>query len=308
MADNVYDVLILGGGAAGMTAGIYASRSRLSVALVEKGYPGGQVMMCETIENFPGFPNGTNGFELASAMKEQAEKFGTEIKLTEIEKVELDGPEKIAYTTDGEIIRGKSVILCLGAHHRRLMVPGEADFLGKGVSYCAVCDGALFAGKKLAVVGGGDTAVGDAVYLTRFASEVHIVHRRDAFRAQKILQERALANPKIKVHWDSAVEKISGGDFVEAVTLKTVKSDESKVLDVDAVFVLVGLVPNTGMLQGHVEMDPEGYILTDENMQTSIPGVFAAGDARHKLLRQIVTACSDGAIAAAAAEKFVDGL
>lgn len=308
MADNVYDVLILGGGAAGMTAGIYASRSRLSVALVEKGYPGGQVMMCETIENFPGFPNGTNGFELASAMKEQAEKFGTEIKLTEIEKVELDGPEKIAYTTDGEIIRGKSVILCLGAHHRRLMVPGEADFLGKGVSYCAVCDGALFAGKKLAVVGGGDTAVGDAVYLTRFASEVHIVHRRDAFRAQKILQERALANPKIKVHWDSAVEKISGGDFVEAVTLKTVKSDESKVLDVDAVFVLVGLVPNTGMLQGHVEMDPEGYILTDENMQTSIPGVFAVGDARHKLLRQIVTACSDGAIAAAAAEKFVDGL
>ncbi len=308
MADKVYDVLILGGGAAGMTAGIYASRSRLSVVMIEKGYPGGQVMMCETIENFPGFPNGTNGFELASGMKEQAEKFGTEIKLTEIEKVELNGPEKVAYTSEGETIRGKSAILCLGAHHRRLMVPGEADFLGKGVSYCAVCDGALFAGKKLAVVGGGDTAVGDAVYLTRFASEVHIVHRRDAFRAQKILQERALEHPKIKVHWDSVVERVSGTDLVESVTLKTVKTEETKVVDVDAVFVLVGLTPNTGMLQGQVEMDSDGYIFTDENMQTSVPGVFAAGDARHKLLRQIVTACSDGAIAAAAAERFIEGL
>lgn len=276
--------------------------------MVEKAYPGGQVMMCEIIENFPGFPQGTNGFDLADAMRQQAEKFGTEIKQAEITELELRGEIKTAQTADGEVLRGKTAILCLGAHHRRLGVVGEADFLGRGVSYCAVCDGALFADKRVAVVGGGDTAVGDAVYLTRFASQVHIIHRRDAFRATKILQERALADPKITVHWDSVVERISGKDFVESAALKNVKTGETSDLAVDGVFVLVGLVPNTGILHGQVEMDEQGYIHTDENLQTSIPGVFAAGDVRVKMLRQVITACADGAVAATAVERFLEGI
>jgi len=302
-----YDVVILGGGAAGLTAGIYASRARLKTLLVEKGYPGGQVLMCENIENYPGFSAGTCGMDLATSMREQAEKFGMETALTEIDRVDLKSYEKVLHSADGSEIHGKTVILCLGAGPRKLGVPGEVELLGRGVSYCAVCDGAFFKDKVLAVVGGGDAAVEDAVFLTKYASEVHIFHRRDKFRAQAIIQERALANPKITVHWNTVIRQIGGNEMVESVAVEDVLTRNVTNMPVDGVFVLIGANPNTKMIAHQVTLDDQGYIITDENMQTNIPGVFAAGDVRKKLLRQIVTACADGAIAATAAEKHIEG-
>jgi thioredoxin reductase (NADPH) len=300
-----YDLIILGGGPAGLTAGIYASRARLSTLLVERTYPGGQLMMCENIENYPGYVGGP-GHELSNAMREQAEKFGMETKLTEVQHLDMQGPEKVLRTAEGEEIRGKTVILSLGAKPRRLGVPGENEFLGRGVSYCAVCDGAFFNGKKLAVIGGGDSAVEDSVFLTRYATRVHVIHRRDKFRAQRIIQERALSHPVINVQWNSIVKQIGGDEAVDHLVLEDVATREQTRLPVDGVFILIGLDPNTKMLDGQVNLDELGYILTDEDMRTNIPGVFAAGDVRHKLLRQIITACADGAIAATAAEKYIE--
>ncbi|MCX8052198.1 MAG: thioredoxin-disulfide reductase [Armatimonadetes bacterium] len=301
-----YDVIILGGGPAGLTAGIYASRARLSTLLVEKAFPGGQLTMCENVENFPGYLGGP-GMKLAETMREQAERFGMESRIAEVERVDLLGVEKVLYTADKEEIRGKTVILSLGAKPKRLGVPGEREFIGRGVSYCAVCDGAFFKDKRLAVVGGGDTAVEDSVFLTRYASSVHIVHRRDKFRAQRIIQERALANPVITVCWNSVVREIGGTDKVEHVILEDVFTRDQTLLSVDGVFILIGAEPNTKMVDGQVKLDEMGYILTDEHMRTNVPGVFAAGDVRHKPLRQIITACADGAVAAAAAEKYIEG-
>ncbi|MCL5103240.1 MAG: thioredoxin-disulfide reductase [Armatimonadetes bacterium] len=305
---KIYDVIILGGGPAGLTAAIYAARARLSTVLVEKAYPGGQLMMCESIENYPGFVNSSSGYELSSAMREQAENFGMETRIVDIERVELTGDVKILHTAEGDEIRGKTVILSVGARPRRLGIPGEAEFAGRGVSYCAVCDGAFFKDKKLAVVGGGDTAVEDSVYLTHFAKSVTIVHRRDKFRAQRIIQERALANPVINVSWESVVKLIGGKDAVDHVLLEHVHTRETTKVDVDGVFVLIGLDPNTKMLEGQIALDKMGYIITDEEMRTNIPGVFAAGDVRQKLLRQIITACADGAIAATSAERYIESL
>lgn len=303
---QMYDVAILGGGPAGLTAAIYASRARLSTVMIEKAYPGGQVAMCEKVENYPGYATSSSGYELCISMKEQAEKFGAEIRLAEISKLELDAAEKILHAVDGEEIRAKTVILSLGANPRRLGVPGEAEFIGRGVSYCAVCDAAFFKDKKLVVVGGGDTAVEDSNFLARYASAITIVHRRDKFRAQRIIQERTLENPVIGVQWDSVVKSIGGGASVEHVILQNVHTKEENHLPVDGVFVLIGLDPNTKLLDGRITLDDMGYIVTDESMRTNIPGVFAAGDVRQKLLRQIVTACADGAIAATAAEKYVE--
>ena len=303
---KIYDVIILGGGPAGLTAAIYAARGRLSTLLVEKAYPGGQLMMCESIENYPGFVTSSSGYELSNAMREQAEKFGMETGMADVEKVELSGDVKVLHTADGNEIRGRTVILSLGARPRRLGIPGEREFVGRGVSYCAVCDGALFQGKKLAVVGGGDSAVEDSVYLTHFATSVTIVHRRDKFRAQRIIQERALSNPVINVSWDSVVKTIGGNDAVEHVILENIHTRETSKIEVDGVFVLIGLDPNTKMLEGQITLNEMGYIITDEEMRTNIPGVFAAGDVRHKLLRQIITACADGAIAATSAERYLE--
>lgn len=304
----VYDVAILGGGPAGLTAAIYASRARLSTLLIERAYPGGQVVMCEKVENFPGFSASNSGYDLSTAMKEQADRFGAETKLADIEKLDLHSTTKILHTSAGEKIQAKTVILSLGATPRRLNVPGEMEFLGRGVSYCAVCDAAFFKDKKLIVVGGGDTAVEDSHFLTRYASSVSIIHRRDKFRAQRIIQERALANPSITVHWNSVVKSIGGKDAVEHVVLQNVATNEETNVPVDGVFVLIGLDPNTKFLNGEITLDELGYIVTDDNMRTNIPGVFAAGDVRKKLLRQIVTACADGAIAATAAEKYIEDL
>lgn len=289
-----------------MTAGIYASRARLSTLLVEKAYPGGQLMMCESIENYPGFSETSSGYDLSNAMRMQAEKFGMKTMMAEIDRMDLSGDIKVLHAASGEEIKAKTVILSLGARPRKLGVPGEAEFLGKGVSYCAVCDGAFFKGKKLAVIGGGDTAVEDSVFLTRYASEVSIIHRRDKFRAQRIIQERALSHPVINVHWNSIVKGIGGTDMVDHMVLENVLTRETIKVPVDGVFILIGLDPNTKMIRGQIELDEQGYIITDENMRTNIPGVFAAGDVRKKLLRQIVTACADGAIAATAAEKYIE--
>jgi thioredoxin reductase (NADPH) len=302
-----YDVLILGAGPAGLTAAIYASRARLATLLVEKTFPGGQLMMCAHVENYPGYLGGP-GIQLSEIMRQQAEKFGTESKCAEITNVDFSGREKVVYTAENEEIRSKTVILCLGAKPRRLNVPGETEFSGKGVSYCAVCDGALFKDKTIAVVGGGDTAVEDAVFLTRYAPVVHLIHRRDKFRAQRIIQERALANPSIKVHWNTVVKEISGKESVDYLVLENVLTGERSCLATDGVFILIGNEPNTRMLEGQIELDDLGYVLTDENMQTNVPGVFAAGDVRRKSLRQIITACADGAIAAVAAEKYIEAL
>lgn len=263
-------------------------------------------MMCENVENYPGYIAESSGYELANAMHEQAQKFGTEIKLTQITKVDLSGHVKVLHTVDGEEIHAKSVVLSLGAQPRRLGVPGEAEFIGRGVSYCAVCDAAFFKDKKLAVIGGGDSAVEDSVFLTRYATNVTIIHRRDKFRAQQIIQERALSNPTIDVAWNSIVKGIGGKDGVDHIVLENTMTKEETHLPVDGVFILIGLDPNTKLLDSQIDLDAMGYIVTDENMQTNIPGVFAAGDVRQKLLRQIVTACADGAIAATAAEKYIE--
>ena len=275
--------------------------------MIERSAPGGQVITCENIENYPGYAHGSSGWELGNAMREQAEKFGAHFLLGEIASLDLDGPEKTLIEVNGDEILAKTVILSLGAKPRRLGVPGETEFLGRGVSYCAVCDGAFFQDKKIAVIGGGDTAVEDSLFLTRYASSVHIIHRRDKFRAQRIIQERALANPGIRVSWNSVVKRIDGSDGVEHLVLQDVHTKKESQLPVDAVFVLIGLEPNTKIVEGMIDLDESGYIITDELMQTNIPGVFAAGDVRRKLLRQIVTACADGAIAATAAEKYLEG-
>jgi thioredoxin reductase (NADPH) len=302
----MYDVAILGGGPAGLTAAIYASRARLSTVLIERNYPGGQVVMCEKVENYPGHTPSTSGYDLSVSMKQQAERFGAEIKLTDITRLDLDSPVKVLYASDGEEICARTVILSLGANPRRLGVPGELEFVGRGVSYCAVCDAAFFKDKNLVVVGGGDTAVEDSNFLTRYASSVTIVHRRDKFRAQRIIQERALENPIITVRWSSIVKSIGGKDSVDHVVLQDVQTQEETHLPVDGVFVLIGLDPNTKLIAGRITLDEAGYIITDEHMRTNIPGVFAAGDVRQKLLRQIITACADGAIAATAAEKYIE--
>lgn len=304
---TTYDTIIIGGGPAGLTAAIYSARARLNTLLVEKTFPGGLMMISEYIENYPGFASGVSGTDLCTAMRDQVGKFGAVVQLSEIASVNLTGPEKIIRTANGEL-RAKTVILSLGAKPRRLGVPGENEFQGRGVSYCATCDGPFFQGKKLAVIGGGDTAVEDSCYLTRFADDVTIIHRRDKFRAAKMLQERVFSNPRIKVMWDSVVEEIQGNPSVNQLMIKDLRTSKLTNLNVDGVFVLIGQDPDTVFLKGQVELDEFGYIPTDSEMRTNLPGVFAAGDVRQKSFRQIVTACADGAIAANSAEKYIETL
>lgn len=264
-------------------------------------------MISDYIENYPGFASGVSGTDLCTAMRDQVGKFGAVVQLSEIASVDLTGAEKLIRTAKGEL-RAKTVILALGAKPRRLGVPGEKEFQGRGVSYCATCDGPFFKGKKLAVIGGGDSAVEDSCYLTKFADDVTIIHRRNKFRAAKMLQERALSNPRIKVMWDSIVEEIHGSPSVDRLMIKDLKTSKLTNLKVDGVFVLIGQEPDTVFLKGQVELDEFGYIPTDSEMRTNLPGVFAAGDVRKKSFRQIVTACADGAIAANSAEKYIETL
>lgn len=301
-----YEVIIIGGGPAGLTAGLYTSRARLNTLLIESALFGGQMTTTEMIENYPGFPQGVTGDELSRLMEEQAKKFGMEILTQEVIKVSIEGEWKCVQTYD-KTYHCDVLIVCTGTEYRKLGVSGELEFAGKGVSYCATCDGAFFRDSKIIVVGGGDSALTEALFLTKFAKEVTIIHRRDALRATRIYQERAMANPKIKFLWNSIVQEIKGDMVVRSVVVKNVKTGEVKEFETDGAFLFVGLLPRTQFLKGLVKMDEAGYIITDDDCETSVKGIFAAGDCRKRLLRQIATAVGDGATAAFAAEKCLEG-
>jgi len=302
---SIYDVTIIGGGPAGLAAGIYASRAALKTVLIEKGMPGGLAASTEMIENYPGFAGGIGGPELMMQMDAQARGFGLEIQNANAGSINENDVDFTIITDDGEI-KTKTIILATGAQSRKLGIPGEAQFHGRGVSYCATCDGAFFKDREVAVVGGGDAAVEEALYLTKFASRVHIIHRRDELRATKILQQRAKANERIVFHWSSTVEEISGEQTVKEILLKDIVTGQTKTLPVDGVFAYIGTRPVSELVSGLIQLDQKGYIITDDDMRTSKPGIFAAGDIRQKLLRQVVTAVADGAIAAVAAEKYLE--
>ena len=302
--DRVYDIIIIGGGPAGLSAGLYASRARLSTLLIEKAIFGGQIANVERVENYPGFPDGISGYELGQAMLQQATKYGLETIAAEVVGIEPTEETKVIKTSEGEFM-ARAVIIAGGAEPNRLGVPGEEGLLGRGVSYCATCDGPLFTDQVVAVVGGGDSAVEEALVLTRFASRVIIIHRRDQLRASRLHQERAFANPRIEFLWDTVVEEIRGDDRVRALSLRNVKTGERTSLEVSGLFIYVGLHPNTHYLEGLISLDAEGLIPTDEGMETEIAGVFAAGDVRKNSRRQIITAAADGATAALSAERFL---
>jgi thioredoxin reductase (NADPH) len=301
-----YDVVIIGGGPAGLTAGLYTARARLKSLLIEKGLPGGLVTTTEWVENYPGFEEGIMGVELAQKMEKQAVRFGLEIIQGTV--MDISSNKKIkGISLEGDLhYEAKTIILATGAHPRLLKIEGEDEFRGRGVSYCATCDGAFYKGKKIAVVGGGDSAVQEAIFLTKFAEMVYVIHRRDQLRAEKILQERAFSNPKIKFIWNSVPEKISGDDGVNALHIRNLKACENSVLDVQGVFIYIGYNPNTEFLKGLVDLDENNYIITDKNMAASTPGIYAAGDVRNKPLKQIATAVGDGATAAMAVVKYIE--
>jgi len=306
MSEKQYDLTIIGGGPAGLTAGLYAARSQLDVVLLEKGSLGGQVLTTEWVENYPGFPEGIGGTELMERMRDQAVRFGLQIQQANVTNVDLGGPVKKVDLADGPPVTSRALILASGAHPRKLGADGEAEFTGKGVSYCATCDGAFFTDAVIAVVGGGDMAVEEAVYLTKFGSKVYIIHRRDELRATKVLQERALDHPKIEMVWDSVVDSITGDDLVKEINLTNVKTGEKSALQAEACFIFVGTLPLTGFVDGVLELNEQGFIVTDREMATNIPGVFAAGDCTNKTLRQISTAVGEGAAAAFSAEKYLE--
>jgi thioredoxin reductase (NADPH) len=297
------ELVIVGGGPAGLTAAIYGRRAGLDVLVLEKGMAGGQITITAEIENWPGIPM-ISGEELARAFREHAEKFSPEFREAEVKKVSMEAGKKVVATDKGDI-EAEAVIIATGASFRKLGCPGEAEFTGRGVSYCAVCDGAFFEDQVIAVVGGGNTAVEEADYLTRFASKVYIIHRRDSFRADRAVVEKAMANPKIEPVWDSVVERIKGTDMVEGIVLKNVKTGETSELPVAGVFVFVGMNPNSDFVKGLVETKGGGWIVTNEMLETSVEGIFAAGDVRDKFLRQVVTAAGDGATAAMAAYSYI---
>jgi len=303
--DTKQDVIILGGGPAGLTAGIYAGRNLLRTLIIEKASVGGNAILTEKIDNYPGFPEGITGEELAKRMETQAKKFNARVLESDVQKIFIDGYWKIIETSKGTY-RSSSLIIATGTRPRSLEVPGENEFRGKGVSYCAVCDGAFFTGKRVAVVGGGDSALEEAIYLTKFAEEVTIIHRRDTLRAERIVQQKAFSNPKIKFLWSHVIKAIEGEKKVERLILEDLKTRKIKTFPVDGVFIYVGLIPNTELFKGILNLDPNGFIITDEKMHTSVPGIYAAGDVRGKVLRQLVTAVADGAVAAIEASKFLE--
>lgn len=302
---RLYDMIIVGGGPAGMTAGLYASRARLRTLLIENALFGGQMTTTELIENYPGFPQGISGEELSRLMEEQAKRFGMEAISDEVEEIGLESDLKRVKTYEGEFFC-RALIICTGTEYRKLGVPGEEKFKGRGISYCATCDGAFFRDSRIIVVGGGDSALTEALFLTKFVSELTIIHRRDALRATKIYQERTLNHPKIKFLWNSVVQEIKGDSVVRSVVVKNIKSGEVKEVETEGAFLFIGLTPRTHFLKELVQMDESGYIVTNENCEASIKGIFAAGDCRKKLLRQISTSVGDGATAAFAAEKYLE--
>ena len=300
----MYDIIIIGSGPAGLSAAIYAQRACLDTIVIEKnGISGGQVLNTWEVDNYPGFP-GVTGFELSRQFREHANKLGARVVQDEVVQVELSGNVK-KVVCEEETYEARCVILASGAHHRTLEVPGEEELRGAGVSYCATCDGAFFRGRTVAVVGGGDAALEDAIFLARMREKVYIVHRRDKLRGAKRLQERVQALENIEFVWNSETVAIEGNAQVEALRLRQTKTGEERRLDVDGVFIAVGIAPESELYAGQLELDEQGYIRADESGQTSVPGVFAAGDVRTKALRQILTAASDGANCVASAERYL---
>ncbi len=324
--DKIYDLLILGSGPAGLAAGIYAERARLDAMVIEKEYvSGGQVVNTYEVDNYPGLP-GINGFDMGMKFREHADGLGVNFVTDKVERVEAPGKEDLTgecgstvrsggdaaeqpvyrVVCENETYAARTLIIATGAVHRKLGVPGEEEMAGMGVSYCATCDGAFFRNKDVAVVGGGDVAIEDAIFLARACRRVYVIHRRDELRGAKSLQEKLLRLPNVEMLWNTVVEKIEGDGQVSGLTVRNVKTGEISALPLQGVFVAVGIVPNSGIFEGLVEMD-HGYIVADETGRTSAPGIFAAGDVRTKALRQIVTAVSDGANAVASVEKYLAG-
>ena len=305
-----YDVVIVGAGPAGLTAGIYAGRAGLSVAILERQYPGGQAFVTDLIENYPGFPDGISGYELAERMRNQAEAFGVQIVTdNEVLGIEEDraSDHKLVQASSGLKISALAVIIATGATYRKLGVPGEDRFWGKGISSCATCDAALYRDKHVIVVGGGDAAIQEALFLAKFVGKLTLVHRRDRLRAAKVLQDRIFElAPKVQFLWNSVLTAISGRELVESVSVENRQTGETEVIGCDGVFIFVGFVPNSSFVSSYVDMDESGRIITGENMATSVTGVFACGDVRKGALRQVVSACGEGAAAAVAAEHYVD--
>ncbi|MBN1213552.1 MAG: thioredoxin-disulfide reductase [candidate division Zixibacteria bacterium] len=305
--DKRYDIVIVGAGPGGLCAGLYAARANRKVVALEKYLPGGQIAITGEVEDYLGFEH-IEGAELGMKFTNHAKKFGLEIEMEEVLEVYCDGEDRVAKCASGNIYRGKAIILSTGGSPVKLNVPGEKELSGKGVSYCAICDGAFFKDQVIAVIGGGDAAVEEGTFLTKYGSKVYIIHRRDKLRAQKIIQQRAFDNKKIEFIWDSVVETINGETRVANLTLNNVKTGNKSNLDVGAVFIFVGFKPNTWMIKEDIRLDSGGYIVTNDHMETSIKGIYACGDVRSQLVRQVTNAVGDGTTAAVAAEKYLEQL
>ncbi len=304
-AKTKYEVVIIGGGPAGLTAGLYTARAGLKSLLIERGAFGGQILNAPLVENYPGFPEGISGAELGALMHQQAAKYGLKTLTAEVTGVKAGRTHKVI--TDGGSFEAGAVIIAVGSEYRKLGVPGEETLVGHGVSYCATCDGFFFRKREVAVVGGGDAAITDALELTQHASKIYVIHRRDQLRAGEVLQKRAMAQPKIKFIWDTIVDEIVGGEVVKALKLRNVKTKKTSTLEVAGVFVAVGLKPNSQQFANILKLAKSGHIVTDETMATSAPGLFAAGDVRQSSARQIASAVGDGATAALAAFSYLGG-
>ncbi len=300
----MYEVLIIGAGPAGMTAAIYAARAGYKTAILEHGVPGGQAATTDMIENYPGFPEGISGPELMMKFFEQTQTFGVEMIYEQVQSMDVSGEIK-KVVTDKQTIEAKTVVIASGAKPRTLGVANEGRLRGRGVSYCATCDGFFFRDQPVAVVGGGDTAVEEAMYLTKMCASVTLIHRRDELRANKLAQSRAFANEKLHIMYDTVVDEIVGEDKVTQLKLRNKKTDETSTLDVNGVFIFVGYLPNASFLPAELEVDAQGYIITDEEMATNVPGVFAVGDVRQKKLRQVTTAVGDGGAVMHAIEDYL---
>ena len=305
MTPDVWDVVIVGGGPAGLTAGLYAARANLRALLIEKLLPGGELLNTDLIEDYPGFVS-TTGRDLAEKMEEHAKKFGLEIEQATATRISGDDGTFRVDTEEGPEYVTRTVIMTAGGVPRKLEVPGEIELAGRGVSYCAVCDGPLFRNKVLAVVGGGDSAFQEGIYLTRHASKVYIIHRRDEFRAQPILQDKARENERIEFITSAVVDEIGGSKTVEWITVRHLKDGATERLPVDGVFIFVGFTPNSGLYAEHLDHDDQGFLLTNDRMETRVPGLYAAGDVRAQLARQITTAVGDATTAALAAEQYIE--
>ncbi|MGB2693756.1 MAG: thioredoxin-disulfide reductase [Dehalococcoidia bacterium] len=301
--DKNYDIVIIGAGPAGLAAGLYAARARRRTILLERNVTGGQIALTNIIENYPGIDE-INGFDLGQAMQQQAEKYGMEMGYAGVTSLERQNGLHVIHTTEGDYT-AKTIILTGGADYNRLGVPGEDDLIGKGVSYCATCDAAFFKDQICAVVGGGDAAMDEGLFVTRYASKVYVIHRRDQLRASKILQERAFANEKMEFIWDTVVTEVVGDDLVKKLKLRNVKTNEESELEVNAIFIFVGLSPNTEYLKGLLKMDEGGHVYVNDWMETEVPGLFAAGDVRVNSARQVVSAAGDGATAAIRADHYI---